>query len=353
MRLTALGDVARAAEAAWALAEAGHEVEWLVEEEFASLVRALPFIGNLFVLPRRRWTRRLKNPFSFPIVAKDMFSLILDLHDRRFDAACDIQGNFRSALLTFLSGARMRIGFSAASVYEAASFFYTRTVVLPSRRIHRVVRAFLLLRELGVSPPSSPPPVQIDKTFVKMVEEFLYQHRALDKPLIVIHPGVSGFGGYKRWSPERFGRLAEMLRKERGAFVAVTWAGDEYDLAIRCARASNDAAVVTPKLSDLRHLMALLARASLVIAVDTGPLHLAALLRRPTVALFGPKDEHIYRPWGPGEIVTSPVPCRPCRKRRCRHPICMNLIKVESVFDVCMRVLQNSTPFEEKHLLSR
>ena len=343
VRLTALGDVARTAEAAWALASSGHSVEWVVEEEFASLVEALPFVGNVFALPRRRLTRRLKNPASIPAILKEALEVMLDLRDRRYDVACDFQGNFRSGFVTFTSGARRRLGFSPAATYEAASLFYTKKLALPNPRPHKVAQLLLLARAAGAAIPNHPPPVRIDPAYTAPVEEFLYQHRALNRPLVVLHPGVSGFGAYKRWPAERYGRLAAMLRRAHGdVFVTLTWAGEEYDLAMRAARASGDAAVVAPRLNDLRSLMALLARATLVVGSDTGPIHLAALLRRPTVTIFGPKDERIYRPIGEGEVVTADVPCRPCRKRRCEDPVCIRNITVERVFEACSRMLKTS-----------
>jgi len=339
VRLTALGDVARAAEAAWALAAAGHKVEWVVEEQFAAFLQALPFVENIYPLPRRRWLKNLKNPFMIPAVLKEGADLLLDLRDRRFAAAFDFQGNFRSGMVTFLSGARRRVGFAHRATYEAASLFYTKRVRLPRRRLHRVMQSFALLRPFGITPPQTPPPVSIQPQFLRSAEEFLYQHKALGKPLVVMHPGVSGFGAYKRWEARRYGELALRLKERFGVFVALTWAGAEYETALVAARASKDAAVVAPRFPDIRSLLALIRRASLLVAADTGPAHLAALLRTPTVTLFGPKDPQIYRPWGPGEVVTADVPCRPCNKRKCKDPICMRSITVDMVYQACVSVL--------------
>ena len=339
VRLTALGDVARTVEAAWALAAAGHKVEWVVEEQFVTLLQALPFVENIYPLPRRQWLKKLKNPFVIPAILKEGMDILLDLRDRRFAAAFDFQGNFRSGVVTFLSGARRRVGFAHRGTYEAASLFYTKRVRLPRRKLHRVIQLFALLRPFGITPPRTPPPISIQPQFLRSVEEFLYQHKALGKPLVVMHPGVSGFGAYKRWEARRYGELALRLKERFGVFVALTWAGAEYETALVAARASKDAAVVAPRFPDIRFLLALLRRASLLVAADTGPAHLAALLRTPTVTLFGPKDPHIYRPWGWGKVVTADVPCRPCNKRKCKDPICMRSITVDMAYQACASVL--------------
>jgi len=343
VRLSAMGDVANTAYAVWALRRRlpDARIEWLVESRSADLVEALPFVDQVLVSERRRWQRRLRrNPLAAAAVVRQVGDLALELRYRRYDVALDFQGNFRSGLLVWLSGARARIGFGAGRVKEASHIFYTRKAPLRRAPLHRVERAYRLAAVLGAVRRDEPPPVRLNEADVKFVERFFYEQRVRSRPVVVLHPGTSRFGAFKRWEPERYGELARLLRRRADVFVAVTWGGDEWFDAVRVAQESGDAAVVAPRFARLGQLAALLARASLVIGGDTGPLHLAALLGRPTVAVFGPKDPRLHRPWGDGHrVVRADVPCSPCRRRRCSKRICIRAVGVGMVEEAALAAL--------------
>jgi ADP-heptose:LPS heptosyltransferase len=99
------------------------------------------------------------------------------------------------------------------------------------------------------------------------------------------------------------------------------------------AAASAGAARRAPPTRTLAELGALLARAAVVVGADTGPVHLAAVLGVPTVALFGPKDPAVYAPRGPAvRVVWKQVWCSPCPLRRCGDPVCMTGMRLEEVW---------------------
>ena len=105
------------------------------------------------------------------------------------------------------------------------------------------------------------------------------------------------------WATERFGALASEIRARRGLASLVTWGPGEEDLARQVERASGGAARPAPATASLLDLAEIPRRAGLFVSGDTGPMHLAAACGTPCVALFGPKDPAVYRPWGSGHAV--------------------------------------------------
>ena len=164
------------------------------------------------------------------------------------------------------------------------------------------------------------------------------------RPFAIVHPGTSGFGSFKRWPAERYGRLSRRLA-EAGLRTIVSIGPGEEALGADVVRASDGLAVALSP-PDLGCLSELLSRAAVFVSADTGPLHIAAAERVPVVALFGPKDEAVYGPYAsPGRetatavVVNEAVPCRPCTLRRCPDPVCMTSIDVDEVHDRVLRVL--------------
>ena len=157
--------------------------------------------------------------------------------------------------------------------------------------------------------------------------------------LVVIHPGVSRFGEFKRWPESRFGELAARLVREMNATCLITYGPGEEPLAQAVKELSGGSARVAPLLS-IGALIELLRNADLFIAGDTGPLHLAAMLRVPMVAIFGAKDPVVYRPWtDTAMLVRKDLPCSPCAKRECDHVRCIMEIAVGEVFDAAVKIL--------------
>jgi heptosyltransferase-1 len=148
-------------------------------------------------------------------------------------------------------------------------------------------------------------------------------------PFVVLNAG----GGWrnKLWPPERFGALAIRLR-DRGLRSVVTWGPGEEGLADRVV-AQSEGAAVRCFPTTLLELTAVLRRARLVVAADTGPLHLAGAVGTPVVGIFGPTDPARNGPWGLADRVVRHAPsCAPCHKRQCAiHDGVMGTIEVEEV----------------------
>lgn len=314
VRLSALGDVLFALETVAALRAERPDVrvDFLVEDRFAGVLRDHPDLDAIRTLPRRGARRRLAALWALR-------------SGRRYDAVLDVHGLLKSALPARLVRTRRRIGFAPPLAKEGAHRFYTETVDVPRPTPHRAEQGLHLLRALGLRGDAHP---------ARLADAEAAQELAAGTgPLVVLHPGASAFAAFKRWPVERFAELAARLT-DTGVRVAVSFGPGEQDLGRSIRGAAPDVILLDGTELGLLRLAASYRRADLVVAADTGPLHIAAAAGARVLALFGPKDTRLYGPRDHGaghRTLFHDVPCRPCRRRRCASPICILGLDVDAV----------------------
>ncbi|MBI4601299.1 MAG: glycosyltransferase family 9 protein [Planctomycetes bacterium] len=337
VRTSALGDVVHTLPALDALRESfpSAEIHWLVEPLGARLLEGHPKLDRLVVLPRQRWKRDARSPLRWPAIAVEVLRLAAGLRRERYDLVIDFHGNLRSAAILALAGGRRRIGFHRADAAEAGgSLLTTHAAARVPPRTSKVEKNLALVRELGFSrdcPPGTLGLREEDRLWARALVASLPG----SGPAVGLHPAVSRFGDLKRWPPERFRELIDLLREHHDARVLVTWGPGEREAAEVVGRPT-----VLPEEVGLLRFAAVLEALDLFIAADTGVLPIAALLGTPTVGLYGPKDAAVYGPYPRrGELVTSTAPCSPCTLRRCEHRICMALITAGAVLEAAERAL--------------
>ncbi len=345
IRLSALGDVVNTLPVVSALHQAYDDVEidWLVEDRFADLLAQVHGISNVLVFPRKRL--RLPTP---PALLK-LVSHVVDLRRRRYDVAIDFQGNLKGAMQLAAARSARRIGPSPAK--ERAHRLYGERVRV-AKDLHRASRALALLEAAGVEVPYEPAMPQLDRSLLPTFRRdrgvaALVRERLLPrdsaKPLILLHPGTSAFGAFKRWPPGRFAEAVLEIERRFAVDVRITHGPGEEDLAqavVSAGRERGAIRVVAP-VGGLIGLLELLRCAQVFVAADCGPLHLAAALDVPCVGLFGPKDPGMYAPpWEHARVVRAPPPCAPCSLRRCDDPICMSELPVAAVVDAVGATIQ-------------
>jgi lipopolysaccharide heptosyltransferase I len=335
VRLSAMGDVVHVLPMLAALSRARPDarVGWLVEERAASLLEGHPQLDRVWIWPRTRITELLRSGRAFAALGV-VRAFARELRAARYEVAIDAQGNARSAVLAWLSGAPRRIGLAHGFAREGAGLLYTDRVVPTQPRQLKVVRALELLRPLGIETRGA-------RALLGISERTRAWARAeIDalggRPAIAIHPGVSDFGAIKQWDPVRFGGTAGRLAREHGARCIVTWGPGERELAEQVVASSDGAARLAPATASILELAALYEACDLVIGADTGPIHLAAALGVPVVGLYGPKDPEMYGPWdartgAAAAVVRRQVHCSPCMRRTCPNVICMPAIQVGDV----------------------
>ncbi|MCA8957453.1 MAG: glycosyltransferase family 9 protein [Planctomycetes bacterium] len=308
VRLSALGDVIFALESVASLKAERPDVliDFLVEDRFAEVLRDQQGIDTVLQSPRRR---KLQLP-----------GFLWRLRRRRYDAVLDLHGILKSALHVWMTRAPLKLGYTAPGAREGASLVYNRKVPLPSPLPHRAERGYYLLQALGLRGARHAPLLLGGDDFDTA------QRRG-----VILHPGSSAFAAFKRWPLDKFAELARRLT-ERGLPVSVSFGPGEEGLAETLRRAVPAVVPIDGRGLGLLGLARQIQRAQVLVAADTGPLHIAAAVGTPVVALFGPKDAELYGPRGMQQrVVTHDVPCRPCRRRRCASPQCILGVPVDRV----------------------
>jgi lipopolysaccharide heptosyltransferase I len=311
VRLGALGDIVHAVPAALTLAAVpGSEIDWLVD------ARHRPVL-DLFDLPVR------------PIVTTpqlgELWKTIVALRRRVYDVAIDLQGLIKSATFARLSGARRVVGFARHVLREPmAALLYTEFID-PGVYGHVIQKNVALASAAagGAGPLKITLPLKPESAPFGGVPAV---------PYAVLNPGA-GWSN-KRWPPERFGAVADRLRRDHGLAVMVTWGPGEEPLARAVVDSSAGAAQQAPPTA-LPELLALVRHAQLVVAGDTGPLHLAAAAATPIVGLFGPTDPGRNGPWSSDDVSVSEfLRCICHHKRQCsRATRCLDDIGVDDVME--------------------
>ena len=289
VRLSAIGDCVEtmplltAIAARWPRAE----IDWVVDCGASQLLEKHPLLRRVFRLPKKF----LQKP-----------SLVLGLRrefrSNHYDVAIDPQGLLKSAIVTWISGAKLRIGFAPPQSREQAWRFYHHRVSPTS--VHLVDRQLELLGPLGIplAPGNfgfQPPP----ESFIP-IDAWLAAQQLSNRPFILLNPGA-GWAS-RRWPPDRFASVAATLATKYQIPSVVLWAGDaELGMAEQICQTGGDRCLLAPKTS-LLELAALIGRSRLLITGDTGPMHIAAAIGTPTLSLFGTTRAEYSGPYGPHHL---------------------------------------------------
>lgn len=314
VRLGAMGDVLHALPAVAMLRRALPEarIGWVIERRWRELLCApevelagsrgagRPLVDEVHLVDTRAWRKRILTAET----RRDFLAATRGLRSSEYDAALDMQGAIKSAVVAKLSGAKTILGFRKPRE-RAARLFYDSLV---DGRAEHVIEKYVevvqtWLEEIGLSRATSTlqPGTALlprDKASEARIHSALKSMGLERSAIAILNPGA-GWGA-KQWAPACYGALATQLAS-RGVRSVINYGPGEESLA-RDAVASSDGNAVA-LFSSLSELMALARRAELFVGGDTGPMHLAALLGVKTVALFGPTDPARNGPYWAGTRV--------------------------------------------------
>ena len=285
VRLGSMGDIVHALPALVTLKEnfPAWEVDWLVERRWRGLLDGNPYLNRVVEFDTLKWRSSLFSSFAW----REFGGALRQVRERRYDYAIDLQGALKSAVACRLSGARQVIGFERPWLREpGASVFYTRRI--HSDAVHIVEANLALAAALGARHPvfrfplptgdvaAIPPPWR-------------------DGAIAMINPGAGWQA--KQWPAAGYAEVCDQIEQQYRLPVIINCGPGEAALAVEIQGACRQAHP-QPFSGSIAGLIALLRRARLMVGPDTGPLHLAAALGVPTVALFGPTDPERNGPYG-------------------------------------------------------
>ena len=304
VRLGSMGDIIHSLPAITALRNAFPEAEigWVVEERWAELLCALaeprsgprsprrPLVNRIHTVDTKEWRRNLISTQTWERVAASLS----DLRAPRYRHAADFQGAVRSALIARWSGAPIVWG-ARQPRENVASMFYTRQITTHGSH---VVEQNLSLAEAIIGHPLPTSAIEFPRDEVAEKRRDDYLRAGGIAKFALLNPGA-GWGA-KQWPADRYGQVAAALATH-GLKSVVNFGPGEENLAQVVVESSGGAAVALR--CSLGDLIALTRRASLFVGGDTGPMHLAAALQVPVVALFGPTDPARNGPYSHQSIV--------------------------------------------------
>jgi heptosyltransferase I len=336
VRLGALGDIVHAIPVAAALRRAFPQarIDWLVSAKHRELLDLVPVIDRRLVVNDRANARGEPGGAS-------IWRSITELRRGGYDAAIDLQGLIKSALLARASGAGRVVGFAPSYLRERlARLFYTDAYdpgcagLYDPRETRHVVEINLgLLRPLGITTTTAEFPIEErESAAAREMRQRCGGRYAL------LNPGAAWPN--KRWPPARLGEIAAGLRERRGLMSVVLWGPGEETLARDVVAASAGAALLSPKTS-IADVVALVRGAAVMVSGDTGPTHIAAAIGTPLVGFYGPTRAQRNGPWAPADITISRESICQCHHlRRCRlDRMCLLDIEVDEVADAVERRL--------------
>ena len=266
--------------------------------------------------------------------------VVRELRSREFHRAILFQNAFEAAFLSFLAKIPRRMGYAT----DGRGILLTDAVKVKkeTRSKHQVYYYTDLLEGLGLKTDGLTPKLYLKPGDKEYASSVLKEKGIPSGGLIIgINPGAQ-YGIAKKWHPERFGAVADRLVKEFGARIMIFGGHGDMNTARAVQASMREEAVNMAGNTTLRQLMALIKRCGLFITNDSGPMHISAALKVPTLAVFGSTDPVATGPLGKvNRVVREPVTCSPCLKRQCRyrHYQCMERVTAERVFKAAKEML--------------
>jgi 3-deoxy-D-manno-octulosonic-acid transferase/heptosyltransferase-1 len=336
VRLGSLGDIVHALPVAYCLRREFPQAHlaWVVEAEHRQLLEGCNGIDELIVLDTRSWRRGI---ISKPW--REIAEKVRQLRAAGFDLVLELQGLIKSGVVAYISGAKRRLGFSRQYCREPVSACFTNEHVSPGQdEVHIIDKNLAFIRYLGLRTSPWEFDLPSSAADIHYIDNFLIeQGLGTGRELVGINPGAGWVT--KRWGAERYARLGDRLIGQLKQRVILIWGPGERELVEDIARRMTHVPIIACPTS-VTQLVELTRRCRLFVAGDTGPLHLAAALGVPTVALYGPSDPARNGPYGSiHETIYHRLECSGCYKRQCNKLDCMQKIKVEEVLSATERLL--------------
>jgi predicted lipopolysaccharide heptosyltransferase III len=256
-----------------------------------------------------------------------------ELRARRYDLVIDLTDSDRSAVLSWLTGAPVRLGYNSEDRWRGR--LYSRIVEADRFGMHQVRYHLKATEALGLTGPPLPPALVISPK-ARSAADRLLKEAGIDasRPLVCLHPGARWW--FKSWPGERFAALADRVQTETSAQALFLGGEQERIAAGRIAQSMQTPFRSLVARTGLQELGAVLERAALMVSNDNGPMHMAAALRVPVIGLFGPSDPTVWGPWGDGHrTFYKGLDCRACFHPDCfrGEQNCMKLITLEEVWE--------------------
>ncbi|OKY75411.1 MAG: lipopolysaccharide heptosyltransferase I [Desulfobulbaceae bacterium DB1] len=345
VKTSAIGDVTHTLPALHALRRhyPAARIDWLIEEAASGLIVGHPALDRLLISKRRKWMDTLLHGPGRLSAWRELTGFIRELRSRRYDLVIDFQGLLKSGIFVGLSRGRRKIGFGRGMDHAECSYLFLNEKVPPvDMNIHAVRRELLLLEAIGVTCDEVVFDLPLQDGHFQEIAALL-RAGGIDDPSRVVPINPQATWPTKLWDNGKFAQVGDWLA-DRGLHVVYTGGrGDKMVIDDIITRMRCPAINLAGETS-LKTLAALYKKAPLVISTDTGPMHIAAAVNTPVVAVFGSTAPWRTGPFGERhQVVRLDLPCSPCLKKECRHHSCMEKLPAEAVIDAVQKILSAGT----------
>jgi heptosyltransferase I len=327
---SALGDIVHSLPVLTALRQRfpSAHIAWVVNKSYEPLLRGHPDLDETIAFDRHALRAGLGD------TVLTYLRFLARLRNRRFDLAIDLQGLLRTGAMTWASGATRRVGLSSAR--EGAVHAYTDCIHVPDPdNLHAVDRYWLVAEALGVKTKEIRFKVPVAPAALQWA---LGQLGTLPRPWLMV--GVGARWATKRWPAGHFRQLIEWAQRRFGGTAVFVGGSDETALARQAAAESSGPFCDLTGRTTLPQLAAVLSVADLMLANDTGPLHLAVALGRPVVAPFTCTRVRLTGPYGrPQSAVETGVWCAGSLIKQCPRLECMSELTPARLWPLVEEVL--------------
>jgi heptosyltransferase-1 len=330
---SALGDICHALPVLTALRQRfpDAEISWIINRVYEPLVQGHPDLTRTIAFDRSSFRR------GFGVGVSSTLSFFNELRRYRFDLVIDLQGLLRTGLMAAASGAPVRLGFAEAR--EGARYFYTHRIAVPdAEQIHAVDRYWHVVEWLGAGAVEKQFRLPISPEERSAAEAEL---AGLPRPWLVVAPGSRWLT--KQWPAAYFAELARRALSTVGGSIILVGVAEDRPLSATVATSVRGSVVDLTGKTSLPRLTAILSLADMMIANDTGPLHLAAALGLPCIAPYTCTKTVKHGPYAvSGGGVETTVACGGSYFKRCPHQFrCFQELTPDRLWPMLAEVLQS------------
>lgn len=327
IKLRYIGDVLLATPTVRAIKAARPDVRitMMVNRETEDVLSGNPDLDEIIVLDKGSLTAQSR--------------LIAGLRHRRFDTVIDLTDGDRSAFLSWVSGAPVRIGFNDEHRWRGR--YYTQVVEpMPGVR-HRIDRDLEALKSLSIHGGSKDLQLWLTPEEENSADQLLGQLGVQrSQSMVILQPGARYW--FKAWPPERYAELADRLMSQYGCQVLIGGSDQDIDLAQQVRQVAKSSPVVMVGRTTIKQFAAIAKKSALFVGSDSGAMHIAAAVGTPVVALFGPSSPAEWGPRGGAtEVIYKGLDCRVCFHPTCQRgeQNCMKLITLDEVETASKRLI--------------
>ncbi len=298
-------------------------IDYLTDLSSISVVNGLPQVNSVITFPKDNFLERVK--------------LIYKIFRKKYDLILDFYSNPSTALITFLSHAKFRVGFPYRGRKYAYNFFG------PSERgkYHSAILHLKTLEYIGIDTPYKNLYFHISLDDIKFAETFFHSHNLSNKFVV----GISPSGGWKskKCDPEKFADIANSIKNKYNCEILILWGPSDFNDAVIINKLVTQS-IIAPK-SNINQMGALIKKCDILIANDSGPMHISTAVGTPVLSLHGPTNPYHQGPFGDKHdfVILDNLDCIMCNLLICpKNHECFKNLNIELVLNKLNNIISKN-----------